>query len=260
MSPAPRARPAASSSRRSRRRPGRRRRGGRRARALGRARGAGARRRDRLREAGARAHARHPRAGARRRGARSAVTSTSDLSRGRRRRAWRARPSRWRARPPRIPRRGSPRSCAGEPPRPRALRPGGRGCARGAHRASARAPRPPPARVDPRIVNSEGTQVGSDFSEIVYGNSRGFLGGYESAMPLAELGADRERERLAAARLLAHRPHRLRDLEDPAAVGRRAAERALRRLGARRVATCEVPGDLRSASRRRACCSSSPAA
>ena len=34
---------------------------------------------------------------------------------------------------------------------------------------------------------------------------------------------------------------RLADLEDAAAVGRRAAERALRRLGARRVATCEVP-------------------
>jgi PmbA protein len=34
---------------------------------------------------------------------------------------------------------------------------------------------------------------------------------------------------------------RLADLEEPAAVGRRAALRALRRLGARPVATCEVP-------------------
>jgi PmbA protein len=34
---------------------------------------------------------------------------------------------------------------------------------------------------------------------------------------------------------------RLADLEDAAAVGRRAAERALRRLGSRRVATCKVP-------------------
>jgi PmbA protein len=34
---------------------------------------------------------------------------------------------------------------------------------------------------------------------------------------------------------------RLADLEEPAAVGRRAAERALRRLGARRVPTCEAP-------------------
>jgi len=35
--------------------------------------------------------------------------------------------------------------------------------------------------------------------------------------------------------------HRLADLEDSAAVGRRAAERALRRLGAGPVETCEVP-------------------
>jgi PmbA protein len=35
--------------------------------------------------------------------------------------------------------------------------------------------------------------------------------------------------------------HRLCDLEDAAVVGRIAAERALRRLGAKRVATCEVP-------------------
>jgi PmbA protein len=34
---------------------------------------------------------------------------------------------------------------------------------------------------------------------------------------------------------------RLGDLESPEAVGRHAAERAVRRLGARRVATCEVP-------------------
>jgi PmbA protein len=33
----------------------------------------------------------------------------------------------------------------------------------------------------------------------------------------------------------------LRSLEDPAAVGRRAAERALRRLGSKRVRTCRVP-------------------
>jgi PmbA protein len=35
--------------------------------------------------------------------------------------------------------------------------------------------------------------------------------------------------------------HSLGSLEDPAVVGRKAAERALRRLGAKRVATCEVP-------------------
>jgi PmbA protein len=35
--------------------------------------------------------------------------------------------------------------------------------------------------------------------------------------------------------------HKLADLEEPGAVGRHAAERALRRLGAKAVPTCEVP-------------------
>ena len=36
--------------------------------------------------------------------------------------------------------------------------------------------------LDPRIVNSEGSQVGSEFSQLTYGNSNGFLGSYESAL------------------------------------------------------------------------------
>ena len=96
-------------------------------------------------------------------------------------------------------------------------------------------------RVDPRIANSEGSQASSAFSRVVYGNSRGFLGDYESAAhslysePLARSNGSMQRDYwLTTAR-------RLADLEDAEAVGRRAAERAVRRLGARRVATCEVP-------------------
>ena len=94
---------------------------------------------------------------------------------------------------------------------------------------------------DPRIVNSEGTQVSSGFSEIVYGDTRGFLGSYESAMhslssePIARENGSLQRDYWLSV------GHRLSDLEDPAAIGRRAAQRALRRLGARRVPTCEVP-------------------
>jgi PmbA protein len=94
---------------------------------------------------------------------------------------------------------------------------------------------------DPRIVNSEGTQVASDFAEHFYANTRGFVGSYASAHhslvsePVARQNGSLQRDHwLAVGR-------RLADLEDPAAVGRRAAERAVRRLGARRVATCEVP-------------------
>jgi len=94
---------------------------------------------------------------------------------------------------------------------------------------------------DPRIVNSEGSSAGSDFRRVVYGNSAGFLSGYESAThslvcePLARQNGAMQRDSwLSVGR-------RLAALESPAAVGRRAAERALRRLGARSVPTCEVP-------------------
>ena len=94
---------------------------------------------------------------------------------------------------------------------------------------------------DPRIKNSEGSQVSSSFSHIVYADSRGFVGEYESAShslfsePVARENGSMQRDYwLTAGR-------RLDDLEDSALVGRRAASRALRRLGAKRVATCEVP-------------------
>jgi len=94
---------------------------------------------------------------------------------------------------------------------------------------------------DPRIANSEGSQVASNFSQVLYGDSRGFFGAYPAAAhslfsePVArEDGAMQRDYWMTAAR-------RLADLEDAAAVGRRAAERAVRRLGARRVATCQVP-------------------
>ena len=95
--------------------------------------------------------------------------------------------------------------------------------------------------LDPRIDNSEGSQAGSDFSEVTYGNSAGFSGRYSSAYhslfsePLASDDAGKQRDYWMTV------GRRIADLEDPAAVGRKAAERALRRLGARRVPTCEVP-------------------
>jgi len=94
---------------------------------------------------------------------------------------------------------------------------------------------------DPRIDNSEGSQASSGFARIVYGNSRGFLANYESAShglfcePLARDGDSMQRDYWMTV------GRRLSDLEDAAAVGRTAAGRALRRLGAKRVPTCEVP-------------------
>ena len=94
---------------------------------------------------------------------------------------------------------------------------------------------------DERITNSEGSQVGSDFSTIAYGNSNGFVGQYESAShslfsePIAGSGENMQRDYwMTAARKLA-------ELDSPERVGSLAAERAVRRLNARQVSTTVVP-------------------
>jgi PmbA protein len=95
--------------------------------------------------------------------------------------------------------------------------------------------------LDPRITNSEGSEATSSFSRIAHGNTAGFLAEYESAahslssMPIASEGGAMQTDHwFSVAR---HRSA----LEEPEVVGRRSGERALARLGARRVPTCEVP-------------------
>ena len=94
---------------------------------------------------------------------------------------------------------------------------------------------------DDRIDNSEGSQASSGHARVVYANSQGFLGSYESAShglfsePLARDGDSMQRDYWMTS------GRRLCDLEDAAAVGRKAAARAVRRLGGKRVKTCEVP-------------------
>lgn len=95
--------------------------------------------------------------------------------------------------------------------------------------------------VDRRITNSEGASVSTWDSEFVYANSRGFLGGYPSSRSsvgcgvIATEGEAMQRDYWYTSE---RDPARL---EAPGAVGRRAGERAIRRLGARRVPTAEVP-------------------
>jgi len=94
---------------------------------------------------------------------------------------------------------------------------------------------------DSRITNSEGSQVGAGHSRIGFGNSAGFFGCYVTGShslfsePLAESNGSKQRDYwMTVAR-------RRSELDAPASVGRQAAERALRRLGARSIATCEAP-------------------
>ncbi|MEW6312713.1 MAG: metalloprotease PmbA [Pseudomonadota bacterium] len=95
--------------------------------------------------------------------------------------------------------------------------------------------------VDPRITNSEGATVSSHETQFVYANSLGFAGGYPSSRHwiscavIAGQGEDMQRDDWYTVARAAD------DLESPAAVGRKAGSRSVRRLGARKIATCEAP-------------------
>src|SRR5580658_854632 len=94
---------------------------------------------------------------------------------------------------------------------------------------------------DPRITNSEGASFNAYTGVRVFANSRGFLGSYRtsscslSATPVARQGDAMERDFWYSSA----RSHS--QLESPLAVGRHAAERTVRRLGARKVPTQKVP-------------------
>jgi len=95
--------------------------------------------------------------------------------------------------------------------------------------------------MDKRITNSEGATISIQESHFIYGNSLGFLAGYPSSRHgiWCSLIAGRndgmqrddwyETTRDAAA------------LPAPETVGQRAAERAVRRLNARKIATTQAP-------------------
>jgi PmbA protein len=94
---------------------------------------------------------------------------------------------------------------------------------------------------DPRISNSEGASFDSHLGRHVFANSRGFVGEYRtsycslSTVPVAREGDSMERDYwYSMARSFSK-------LEKPEDIGRIAAQRALRRLGARKVETQKVP-------------------
>ncbi|WP_028534248.1 metalloprotease PmbA [Paludibacterium yongneupense] len=95
--------------------------------------------------------------------------------------------------------------------------------------------------VDARISNSEGATVSAQASQFIYGNSNGFLGGFASsrhsvsAAVVADDGTAMQRDYWYSA---ARHPD---DLLDAETVGRIAGERAVRRLGGRRIKTGSYP-------------------
>src|SRR3984885_508284 len=94
---------------------------------------------------------------------------------------------------------------------------------------------------DPRITNSEGASFDAYTGERVFANSRGFLGSYRiSSCSLSTTPVAREGESMERDYWYSH-SRSYAKLESPAAIGRKAAQRALRRLGSRKVPTQKVP-------------------
>ncbi len=94
---------------------------------------------------------------------------------------------------------------------------------------------------DPRITNSEGGSFDSNIGGRVFANSRGFIGSYRStycsisAVPIAIENGSMERDYWYSM------ARNVTGLEEPEYVGKKAAERAVRRLGAVKVETQRVP-------------------
>lgn len=94
---------------------------------------------------------------------------------------------------------------------------------------------------DKAIVNSEGSSFEYSRSRMALANTLGFMGAYEGTGaglfcgPVAQSSSGMQRDYwMTAAR------HRNK-METPEAVGKKAAERVLRRLDARKIPTCQVP-------------------
>jgi PmbA protein len=94
---------------------------------------------------------------------------------------------------------------------------------------------------DPRIQNSEGAWFEASQGTSAYANSLGFAGSYRSSYcalsvsPIAHHDGGMQRDYWYSV------ARRAAGLEAPEAVGRKAAERVLRKLGARKVSTCQAP-------------------
>jgi PmbA protein len=95
--------------------------------------------------------------------------------------------------------------------------------------------------VDSRITNSEGAEFSNGSHEVLYANSLGFAGRYHTTsysltvVPVASQNGAMQRDYWYSS----HR--KFSKLESPANIGKIAAERTLRRLGARRVRTQDAP-------------------
>lgn len=96
-------------------------------------------------------------------------------------------------------------------------------------------------KTDSRITNSDGGTFSFERTRTVLANTQGFIGEYEGtggyvvATPVARSAEGMQRDYWVSVARFRN------ELESPEMVGQRAAGRTLRRLGARKVRTCEAP-------------------
>jgi PmbA protein len=98
---------------------------------------------------------------------------------------------------------------------------------------------------DPRVTNSEGASFDSRSATVVYASSAGFAGSYRAtsaSLAVSAIAEDPGRPDAGMQRDSWYTASRSRaGLEAATSVGRTAGRRAVRRLGARKVGTAEVP-------------------
>jgi PmbA protein len=95
--------------------------------------------------------------------------------------------------------------------------------------------------VDKRITNSEGATVSGNDADFVFANTQGFSGGFATSRSSIGVGVVAE-DKAGMQRDYWYTSHRdPARLEAPEAVGRHAGERAVRRLGSRKLSTMEAP-------------------
>jgi len=94
---------------------------------------------------------------------------------------------------------------------------------------------------DARITNSEGAGLSHSSRRVVYANTNDVIGSFPvsyvsfSVSPVAAVDGTMQRDYWYSAK------RKIKELASPESVGRTAAQRTLRRLGARKIATDEIP-------------------
>ena len=94
---------------------------------------------------------------------------------------------------------------------------------------------------DSRITNSEGAEFSNQFGRVIYATSHGFSGEYSGSTfghavsPVAAQNGAMQRDYWYSSN------RKFAKLESSKSVGEKAAQRVLRRLGGRKIKTCEVP-------------------